>query len=526
MATVLNAFGANNEDENGLGSTGGAGATSVGTSISSAPSVSAATTKTQAPQQAQKPSSSGSFTNLRGYISANKDFNKDQGGLAGGIVKGVTNQANQVQQNTAGAKNAFQQQADTASAGFKNTDLINQALEDPSKFAANKDNLDAFAKARDASYAGPKSLQDLSGSQSLANLQVQAKDVQDKANSGQTENGRFNLLKQMFGTTGYTKGQQTLDNVLLQQDPNQLKKLQGAGQIAAQTNKNIDQTEQAAQKTAADLANQAASVKTDVANRLNTSVGGVGSAVTEQLQKAKEAQNRAADDFASRVERGQVNPDDISRLGSVLGGQEYLYGLTPRNYINKREITASEAATPEQYAKLQALNTLMGGQGNAIGATANGAAQSILNTFSDPTQAGKASQDQFGFSGDFATAVANAAKANKEKTDLAQLGVNQANSFLTGDQYIGGGIENALKSLDASSLALSQLGMQMPRGESYTDATGASRTRAELVAQAAMEKQKLAENQQSLAQLRAMMGPRIALPTTAGIAPTQTSGGR
>jgi hypothetical protein len=71
---------------------------------------------------------------------------------------------------------------------------------------------------RDAQYKGPTQLD--------PSLQTQAQDYTNLAGNVGTEQGRYNLLSQLYNTPTYTSGQKTLDNLFLQGNPQQLANLQ------------------------------------------------------------------------------------------------------------------------------------------------------------------------------------------------------------------------------------------------------------------------------------------------------------
>lgn len=345
-----------------------------------------------APSKPGTGTSSGSFNNIQKYMNANSGFNQAGGGLAGKVVGNINQQANTTKQNVQGAQSAFNQQASQNVGQFNNPELLKQAFQDPTKFAQDENNVASFAKARDAAYTGPKGFQDLSGQQNLANLQSQTAGVNDLVKQGQSEGGRFNLLKQMFGKTGYSSGQQNLDNLLMQGNKGQLDQLQGSRRIAADATKTLGSGQQAAQQAAEQNANLANQVRTNTRNQLNKSVLDQSTDVDARTAAADAAQKAATEQFKKNLAEGKMSRADATRFG--LSDQTNLYNLDLNQFANQAAaaggVNAQTVANQDDYNKFAALNKLMGGNASVPSAVANSRASQILSSFSDPTQAGKA----------------------------------------------------------------------------------------------------------------------------------------
>lgn len=246
-------------------------------------------------------------------------------------------------------------------------------------------NLEAFAKIRDAQYTGPKSLQDLSGEQNLAKLQVQAGGVNDLVKQGQSEAGRFNLLKSMYGKPTYTAGQQNLDNLFLQSNKDQLNKIQGTRQLATNTNRQLAQAEQAAQQQAQQAQAQAATTQADVRGQLNKGVTNWESALQEQVGAAKLKQQEAANKFTDQLKAGYISPEDLARFQTSYPefkeGME-TYGADLSGAVSTAgNLTPQTVASKADYDKIAALKQL-------IGNTASEQASGVLANYNDPTLAG------------------------------------------------------------------------------------------------------------------------------------------
>ena len=208
------------------------------------------------------PTSSGRYTNLSAFLNANKGFNQGQG-LAGKIVSNVQNATNQQGQQLGQAQQQFGQTSTEGAKSFTvpgqaptmgvpgQTNVQNaqaftqQALVSPTQ--ATPESTQQFGNLLNASYKGPKSLQDVEGAGAL---QSNTANIQNLAKSAQTGAGRFDLLRKMFGNSNYSRGQQNLDSLLLGSDKSQLKNLQGTQRIAGVAGQKLQTAQQEAAKTA------------------------------------------------------------------------------------------------------------------------------------------------------------------------------------------------------------------------------------------------------------------------------------
>lgn len=387
--------------------------------------------------------SSGSYNNLQKYMDANSGFNAQGGGLAGKIVNNVNDQAQGLQSNLQGAQNAFAQQSQAAAGSFNNPNMVSQALADPNAFVQDPNNVSAFNNIVNAKYTGPNSFQDLSGQQNLSNLQAQGNNLNDTVNQAQSESGRFNLLKQMFGNNNYSAGQQNLDNLLIQGNQGQLKQIQAVRPTAMNATTNLNNANNAAQAQANQYTQQAANVASDTQNQLNQSVIDQNTALTNAATAAQAKQQSDLQNlYGSLSQGGTVNPNlfssvggstsntanqlqalqDYNQLGGIFQNQimqplnatgysDALYkqhqgdpdwmelnaignhvgtinDALGANQVNLNagdglftaapSATAQTIASSADYAKLAALNQLMGGTGTTPGSVANTQASGLL----------------------------------------------------------------------------------------------------------------------------------------------------
>lgn len=186
---------------------------------------------TAAPSAPSSAAGGNTYQNLQNYLSANQD--NGFGGQFAGKVQGDVDAATQAQQ---GASQGFKNQSDAGSY-YGNNSLIDQAIANPTQFSQDQGNVTNFQNQLNAKYQGPQSLQDDQGDyQKAAGATQKAQDVTQAA---QSEAGRFGLLNNYFGNSGYTQGQQGLDQLLVSQDKTAQQGIQQAAQNAAQQQQNF-----------------------------------------------------------------------------------------------------------------------------------------------------------------------------------------------------------------------------------------------------------------------------------------------
>lgn len=461
--------------------------------VSSAESGSIEAGSTAAPAASKGPSSSGRFTNIQKYIDANKDFNKDKGGLAGAVVGNISNAAQKVNQNIQGAQNVFNSQANQNQQAWKyDANVVNQALANPVAATASPPNpqlnhpaittkeewdqlqarqdrwnsmtpeqresewqkqreamqaarpnqnlADRFAAMRDAAYSGPKSLLDLGGDQNLGALQVGVENVGSLANAAKSEAGRYGLLRSMFGKAGYSQGQNKLDNALLQSDPNQLNKLGQVRRSAVDAGRELRGARENTEVLARNLEAEAAQTKADTRTALQGAVTDFDALLQ---QRAKDADLKKAEDLKIAqhyASLGALDPALVADLRKQGVNLNELYGVNLSQYLtpDANKATKQSIARADDYARIKALSALAGDSVAEIGDIS-----SIFNNYGDSALVGsfKANPVSGIKVGELTDAIGKKKTRFNELAAQPQTEISQANSALTGDLYVKGGLE-------------------------------------------------------------------------------------
>lgn len=372
------------------------------------------------------PSTSGSFTNLKSYLNANNGGQQ----FTQQINNNLNQQGQQIQSNVNNASQQFNQQAqqvvNPVQQNYNNFQQNGGATGDANAITsyakANNDNASSIRNLENASYTGPKSLNDLSGQNNGAALQSNIQNYSTLANNAQTEPGRFSLLQNMFGGQGYNQGQQTLDNLFI--DPSKL--------TASRASAN--QAQNAYTQAANNATNQAQNYQNQLQGYAQGTVSGLGNAVNNQYQNVQNEtqqdianQQNAVNNFLSNYKAGKINQADATALG--INNGDATYNLDPTQYITQGTTpTAQAVASQQDYANFAALQGL-------LGSNANSQTAATLAQFQDPSKSGQLGPaynlDQSGYQ----AALASAKDAYQQAVNPVQQDLNTLNSGYQNSPY-------------------------------------------------------------------------------------------
>lgn len=224
----------------------------------------------------------------------------------------------------------------------------------------NNQQQQSFYQQRDAQYSGPQQLNN------ATQLQTNAQNLANNAQNLGTEKGRFNTLRTMYNKPSYTSGQQRLDNVLLQTNPNAMKQLQGVRSAANQTKQAVNRGVTSAENFANQYKQEAAQTKEKTAQDITNSITGFDTYAANQMQNAinnREAKINIARQLAGNdlVEQGLLDKLDSADGRRLTAGQE-LYDVDLRDFINPSTFTATKqnVLNDADYARINALRNLAG----------------------------------------------------------------------------------------------------------------------------------------------------------------------
>ncbi len=351
------------------------------------------------------PTSSGRFQNLQGYLNANSGYNAAGGGLAGQITGDLSKQEQQQEKGITDAQGQW-----TTDNSSKNIDpnaasqYVNNGITDATNFASDPSHVQQFQSYLNAKdqYTAPAAYD------TNQSLQSGVQNYQSNANLTNSEPGRYTLLNQMYGNPNYSQGQQKLDNLFLQADPNQGANLsQGAQANAA----NLNNAYAGANAATGSLANQYAANAAATQDASRQALGGAitnfGTQATDAATAAGNARAQALQSAQSDYGRGQVSLEDAAKYGIDLNSANYgVNDLSPYLRADLASTpTAQNIITPEQQKQIAALSQLAG---NSL----SGDPTQVLGQFNGNTAAGTYNSNPYNFdTGAYSNAVA-AGKVN------------------------------------------------------------------------------------------------------------------
>lgn len=441
--------------------------------ISLAPQIGAGEGAFSTAQPYQKPTSSGRFTNIQNYLTANRNNNLGQNitnrisGVASDVNKDVSKEREQFQNKTAEAFKPFVGGKSFAEGGIQNaaqflTDNPNTP-EDESKA-----NLQRFTTIRQGQYGGPQQLANLAG------LQAGAQNVSTLANLTNNEAGRQTLLGSFFNRPNYSQGQKSLDNLLLQADPNQTKALKATGSISASANRNLTQADIAARQEAAQKMREASVLGKDITSQLSKENLARNKELDEKLAQVQNEEinkQNAYNQALKDIQSGVISASDAARLGlNVEDNAVNTYGLNLADYLNTNlyegPMTREAVSDQEQAARLNALARLSGSQSGPLNMSNVGkysaSSQNIKSSFGSDVERNRALYNELK-----AQEEAQRAKYNRLEDLYKQVDLGRQQAAIEAAQ--SGRDVSAVNAAYGASPAYNQLVQEVMGGEAARD---------------------------------------------------------
>lgn len=397
MATIANQYDPNNPNAN---QNSGGGGTVMPSTSGGTPSSGGGSTAGFAPQTGGTPSGQ---PGVQQYLNANQGAGQQ---LSQGIQNNVQNQANQVTQGVTNSQNqlnsTYQPLQQNLSQGQQ---VANSAFKDPQAL------LDSYNAAKTQSSSQPLTQQQQTGADQYNQFQKlntggYAQDIQNYGNQAQqqqgltqnqlqqfnqnvpganTEAGRYQLLQNAVNQPNYNQGQQTLDALFLQGQGNQL---QGSlndiknqvGQVAGTAQNDVTGKIQALQGLSGQNQDYIKNLFTQGnPNAQGMGLNQIGTNVQNEYTQAQKNSDATNQQLQAALASKNLTPEQIQQLGLMPGqhgwgvdiGQAGHYTANPMAAANQGGY--AQAATPEEFARYNALNQLAGGP-------AGNAQQSIFGT--------------------------------------------------------------------------------------------------------------------------------------------------
>jgi len=376
---------------------GGGGAVRLSPQSSVAPVGGAGTssgTVNGAPGGPPPATAGGSFASLDKYLNANQG---QAAPLAGKLTPGIAQQyGNLDTQNNAAISDINKQVTNAPGYTPSNPGVMSAEAANPVSFTSDPNNVEQFQSLLNNTYSGPASAESTS---TYANQQgaINNAIAQGTANTT-TEAGRENLLSQNEATP--TTGVTALNSAILSQDPNALASVQDAykpfnnlltnlntGARGVDTTISKEQSDAAASSKAANdaIASQIGALNTGVTGEL-TAAQQKAAAQNAQVKADLAAGTPSATDLASlgmnsdqwnalsAADKAAATAQNVTSRTGQFGATSGTATLDPTQFLTQQDpnavLTAANVATPQDYAKAQAFQTLMQGMNNQMPAAA------------------------------------------------------------------------------------------------------------------------------------------------------------
>lgn len=341
-----------------------------------------------ASQGASGPTSSGSWTNLNSYLDANKD---QAAGIGQQIAGAVGGQAQKAQSDLGSVVSGFQNQDPFKQVNSTTSDQVNQAFADPTKYADAGANVSKPTKYLNNDWGFTPQTSDItqyggaSGAPSWQNTANEYGQANQSLQATQSESGRDGLLSQTYGQGGknYNAGEQSFDQLLLQQNPDNQTALNGVySQYAPAMGSDMGNAQTSAQQYAKDAQAKGAGFQTQAQGALGSDISGLGSTVgaeTTARTASKAYDDNAYQRMAAEVQSGTLSDKQLTDSGASKGYMD-LYGVDPSKYLTQNQDTfdgtANQAASGTDWSQFQGLQNLLAGgykgQGQADAVSALG----------------------------------------------------------------------------------------------------------------------------------------------------------
>ncbi len=330
--------------------------------------------------------------NVSQYLAANQGAGQQ---LTQGITGNVQGQANQLSQGVNTARSELEKKAAPLqqNLGEGATSAINDVYKNATSYADPKKLLDDYNAAKaanptDTTTPNPATLnqfnklntggygQDITnygkyGTQQQNILGGQLNNLTDQTGSAANEMGQGQLLRNAVGRNSYNQGEQALDTLFLQGQPGQtsgtsnLRQLQqNLGGIGKAATGQVNTLGTDTQKRLAALHGLSTGNQDYIKSTFGKGLSDITTNVGNELTAAQAGGPAAQAAYAEAAKTGNYTPEQLAALGINPGTHNW--GLSSANYLTNNQLGTGAAgnaqvATPEEFARYNALNQLAGG---------------------------------------------------------------------------------------------------------------------------------------------------------------------
>ena len=309
----------------------------------------------QASNTPKAPKKSGSWTNLNQYLDSNKE---QAGAMADKVSSGIDSVANQASSKIEQVKSSAPGAIEQLSADKIRTDYLDRAqqLDDAQKNQYN-------TLKSTGGYSGPSDIYQIDGFTDAQSLTSKA-DQQLK--QSKTEGGRQELLKETYKRPTYTQGQSTLDNLLVQNDPNSRVKFNEVQNKWSGLNEFLGTAQNDISSTIQDNISKAYQNKSLLPNVEQTYVDEFLNPIQQRATEANIINPELIQNILNDTKDETLSEDTLAKLGLATGSK--IYDLDLSSYVTPDYTLANadNMATAEERGKYLALMKLIGADASAI----------------------------------------------------------------------------------------------------------------------------------------------------------------
>ena len=307
-------------------------------------------------QSSPQQKGSGRFMNLQKYVQANQPQAQQMAGRIGG---NIAQKAEQSQQSAEDIRARFNKNVESEQGRLGQANqYVNQlgTATGAQSILQSPEELQKFQQIRQGQLnVSPEN---------LSKQQDDLRKLQEQAQLAGTEAGRFQLLRQQFGSPSYSLGQRKLDQLLLQSAPGAVQQIQGQiNPSLSNLKQTIGRTEQDIQSKMSALRSLAGEQQSALNQALTSGVSGIETELEQARQEALSNRSNAIKQFQDNLINRSLTSDQLQELGAQFRTPySSLFGVNVGEFVRPEsqlsDISVNQIASPEQAARYRALQQL------------------------------------------------------------------------------------------------------------------------------------------------------------------------
>jgi len=266
-----------------------------------------ATPQTQKQPDSSKSKGSGMFTNVQKYAKANQNASQN---LSGAVQKNVQQQVKGVNEQLQQQQKTYQQRVAEQRARAQQAQTF--AQEQLQAASTTGQAAEAEDVRRFQNLQSGQERYDNAGQLGAAQQDLAAQQLARKAAVAERASTTSGLLRDTFGNNRYTRGQQSLDSLILGTDKNARKDLTQSVQDTSQgLTQNVRDARQQALAQAANLSQDQRQFQDNLGQQLSGAREQVQTEVTQSLAEKQQAMQGQIDSMKNAFDTGQITQEQF-----------------------------------------------------------------------------------------------------------------------------------------------------------------------------------------------------------------------